>query len=253
MTSRTRERSRAWFFTWDNASEISHDTVIDLFSEVEYVFQKERGEGGMIHFQGVIRYKNPRDNVGDLFQYCHWERCRNWRAAIKYCSKVDSRIAGPWTNIEGLKYRATIKNPLDGYELYEWQKQVLEIVDGEIDDRKVYWFWDENGCSGKTSLAKHICMTRSAVYLNGCSKDVLFAVSKLLEDRDIRVAVFGLARQDKSYVSYRSLEILKDGIGFSGKYESGMMLFNSMHVIVFANFAPDLAGLSIDRWEIVKI
>lgn len=256
MTSRTKKKSRCWFFTWDNAEDIAWEQISNSFDDCEYVVQKERGEGGMVHFQGVIRFPNPRYGPGDdRFELCHWERCRNWRAAVKYCTKVNTRIDGPWSNIPGLTWRRTVHDPLGGKELYDWQAEILRICETEPDDRKVYWYWDSVGCSGKTSLAKHICMKYrgSAIYLNGCSKDILCAVTNRLEEQDIKIAIFGLTRQDRNGVSYRSLETLKDGIGFSGKYESGMFICAGMHVFVFANFAPDLDGLSSDRWEIIHI
>lgn len=254
MTSRTN-RSRAWFFTVDNVG-IGDAAQFELNLRntgiSDYVFQLERAESGMIHFQGVCRFDNPRENWPDI--QCHWERCRNWRAAVKYCTKVDTRIGGPWTNIEGLRFRKTIQDPLLGLELYSWQKDILTMLEKTPDDRKVYWYWDRTGNSGKTSLAKHICLRyKSAIYLNGCSRDVLCAISKQLEERDVDIAIFGLSRQDYNQISYKSLEILKDGIGFSGKYESGMFMCGAMHVIVFANFPPILSHLSIDRWQIVNI
>lgn len=253
---RARTRSRCWFFTWDNAEDILPGTLLDNFQSVEYVFQKEKGEGGMIHYQGVIRFKNPVEGPGeDLFHLCHWERCRNWRQAIKYCSKLDSRIDGPWSNVKGLTWRKTIIDPLEGKVLYKWQRDILEMIDQEPDERKVYWYWDEDGCTGKTSLAKHICLKKrtKALYLQGCNKNVMYAVAKRLEEVDIEIAIFGLTRQDRQGCSYRSLETLKDGIGFSGKYESGMFLCSGMHVLVFANFPPDEEALSRDRWEIRHI
>lgn len=252
----TRTRSRAWFFTWNNPEEGTVAQLGSTFSEVEYVCQLERGEEGTPHLQGVIRFKNPREGPGeDLFGLCHWERCRNWRAAVKYCTKVESRIDGPWTNVEGLTWRETIKDPLAGRELYWWQKNVLELIEGEPDNRSIYWLWEPEGCAGKTSLAKHICLKypKKAIYLNGCNKDILFGVSTRLEESDIKVAIFGLSRQDASYMSYRSLEQLKDGIFYSGKYESRMCMFNPPHVLVFANFAPDMVSLSFDRWKVINI
>lgn len=255
MTSRNRNRSRAWFFTWDNPDEGQGHRLVDIFDGVEFVAQLERGAEGLIHLQGVIRFRNPRDGVGDWFGLCHWERCRNWRQAVKYCTKVDTRIDGPWTNVEGLKWRATLRDPLKEVVLYDWQREVLEIIKDEPDERTVHWYWEPVGCAGKTSLAKHVCLLygKKAIYLTGRNRDVLFGVSNHLEEDDLHVALFGLSRQDEGYMNYKSLEQLKDGIIYSGKYESRMCVFNPPHVIVFANFPPDLAGLSIDRWNVVRI
>lgn len=254
MTSRKRSRSRCWFFTWNNPPDGCWAQFDTIFNGVEYVVQLE--DAGTPHLQGVIRYTNPRERVQeDLFGLCHWEVCRNWRAAVKYCTKVQSRIMGPWTNIEGLSWRATLKDPLADKELYGWQSDILNMIGTEPDDRTVYWYWDPVGCVGKTSLAKHICLKwgAKAMYLNGCNKDILFGVATRLEDEDLQVCLFGLSRQDADYMSYKSLEQIKDGIFYSGKYESRMCMFNPPHVIVFANFPPDVRMLSDDRWTIYRI
>lgn len=254
MSSRTR--SRCWFFTWNNPGEFVVAQLGDTFREVEYVCQLEIGEEGTPHLQGVIRYANPRDKVDEsLFLLCHWERCRNWRAAIKYCSKVDTRVDGPWSNIDGLKWRKTIVDPLFGKALYPWQEKAIKILEGTVDPRKVYWFVDTNGAAGKTSLCKHICLRwgNRVRYFSGCSRDILFALGSHLENFDCDIALFNLSRQDMNVVSYRSLEILKDGIGFSGKYESCQLVFNSMHVMVFANFFPERSMLTDDRWDVIRL
>lgn len=255
-TNRQRARSRCWFLTWNNIDESKLAQLDNIFVDCEYVCQLERGENETKHLQGVIRYSNPREQVDqNIFQLCHWERCRNWKNAIRYCTKVDTRIDGPWTNIDGLKWRQTIRSPLENKKLYRWQKDIIRLLAFPPDERIIYWYWDEAGCSGKTSLAKHICLKyrKSWIYLNGCSRDILCCVQKKLESNDLSGAIFGLTRQDADGVSYKSLEILKDGIGFSGKYESDMFIANPMHILVFANFPPNIPMLSMDRWQIVKI
>ena len=44
------------------------------------------------------------------------------------------------------------------------------------------------------------------------------------------------------------MEAIKNGCFFSGKYESGMVRFNSPHILVFANEPPERTKLSQDRW-----
>lgn len=68
-----------------------------------------------------------------------------------------------------------------------------------------------------------------------------------------KVCVFHYTRAVENYVSYEALEAIKDGIFFSTKYESGMVVFDSPHVVVFANFPPDRTQLSADRWRITNI
>ena len=58
---------------------------------------------------------------------------------------------------------------------------------------------------------------------------------------------------DTTYLSYEGLENIKDMLFYSGKYEGGMVVGNSPHLLVFANEAPDLSRLSADRWNIKNI
>ncbi len=218
------------------------------FENLDYIFQLEKGENGMIHFQGVIRYKNLRANWPDV--EAHWERCRNWRASVKYCSKRDTRIAGPWTNLKNVKFRKSVRDPLDGLTLRNFQKEILEIIKSEPDDRKIYWFWESEGNSGKSTLCKHIIMTRNAVLLNGNSKDCFCCLKKFDENRDIDIVIFDIPRCQFNTISYKVIESVKNGMFFSGKYESDFITFNPPHVIVLCNFAPERGMLSEDRWVI---
>jgi len=49
------------------------------------------------------------------------------------------------------------------------------------------------------------------------------------------------------------LESIKNGLFFSGKYESTQVVMNSPHLIIFANEPPDKSKMSADRWHIVRI
>lgn len=76
--STKRKRSRSWFFTYNNPSDIFVAQLGDIFlgrGIKDYVFQKERGK--TIHLQGVIRYDNPREEWPDMGKNFHWERCRS--------------------------------------------------------------------------------------------------------------------------------------------------------------------------------
>jgi len=57
--------------------------------------------------------------------------------------------------------------------------------------------------------------------------------------------------------NYSILEPLKDGMLFNSKYESGELIFNSPHVIIFSNEKPDFNNKYVNkmdknRWRIYK-
>lgn len=237
-----------WCFTLNNWTKKEMETLETNFKEsgCKYLFSEEVGESGTPHLQGYIqspvkiraseKFKNDR---------IHWEKANGSKLKNDlYCSKQ---------GVEHTNMNVT-RDPIMGKELYWWQKDIMEIVAKKPDDRKIYWYWEKKGCSGKTSLAKHLCLKYGAIYVSGKAADVKCAIAELVKaGKDVSSVIFGVPRTAEDYMSYAALEEVKDGIFFSGKYESGMVIYNSPHVIVFANFAPDRKKLSEDRWVVVNI
>lgn len=248
-------RKRGWMGTLftDDRTQISN--TLDSM-DCKWIYQKERcPTTHRIHFHVGIYFNNPR---GIGFQQLwpddtHWEFVKRWPATVKYCSKVSSRVEGPWTNIEGLTFRETIRDPLEGKELYDWQQRIIDIIQAEPDERKVYWFWDPNGNTGKSCLAKHIRMWYKCAVIGGTAKDCFCSLKMRLEVDDIKVVIFDLSRSQMNRVSYNAIEQIKNGMFFSGKYESGDVIINPPHVIVFANFPPERELLSEDRWSVIRL
>jgi len=70
---------------------------------------------------------------------------------------------------------------------------------------------------------------------------------------DPAVVVINLSRQAEGAFSYASVEAIKDGLTFSGKYEGGHRLFPTPHIVIFSNWWPDETKLSADRWDIREL
>lgn len=139
---------------------------------------------------------------------------------------------------------------MEGRDLYEWQQDILDIISGEVDDRKIYWYWEAEGNAGKTSLAKHICLTdEQAIYVCGSANHIKYAVANCKEPP--RIVLWDIPRNGK--VDYGAVEQIKNGIFFSTKYESDMYLFDPPHIICFSNREPVMHAVSLDRWNIVEI
>lgn len=159
--------------------------------------------------------------------------------------------------------RATIEDPLYGKELYEYQKYILDLLKEKPDDRKVYWFWEEDGNVGKSALVKHIYLNNKdhTVIAGGKGNDVRNQINmhvngnekKGIAGKDLNIAILDISRTNEDYVSYEVIEQIKNGLLYSGKYEGGICCFNSPHVIIFANFKPKEETLSADRWVIKEI
>lgn len=247
------QKSRNWFFTFNNPmeAEVSSEQMEHFLRMLEpkaYVFQLEVGESGTKHFQGCVSVKNPIVMPKWLCGKIHWEKCKSWAKAVIYCSKAEGRLEGPWG------FGVSLPKPLKVItELRPWQSDLDAILQTEPDDRTIYWYWEPDGNVGKTAMAKYICTKYSALYLAGKATDAKYAVAKFVEKKVLHAAVFDYTRSMEEYISYEGLESIKNGILFNGKYESGMCMYDAPHVIVFANFAPNLEKLSRDRWCVKRI
>lgn len=242
---------KKWFFTYNNYNlETLETNILPKIEEIseKYAIQEETGENGTPHLQGcILLKKSMRWEEFKLPKEIHWEKCKDWDDSVRYCTKKETRTGKQWTK--------GIPKPLKVIEnLFDWQKDILDTVNQEPDDRSIFWYYDKEGNKGKTQLAKYICSKKKALFVSGKASDIKCAVAKWLEEMgELEVCIFGFPRSLEHFVSYEAIESIKDGIFFSGKYESGMCMFNSPHVLVFSNFAPDKTALSKDRWKIKEI
>lgn len=259
LVKKKREvQSNHWCFTVNNPDEDQNlEQRSKLFSlSKQWVFQLEEGDEGTPHWQMYVNLtkKMRFAQLKKMLPTWHIEKCNNIKASIEYCQKSDGRLDGPWTS--GI--RAPVRDPLVGKELYPFQQEIMNIIaEDPVDDRIIHWFWDEKGCKGKTTLAKHIALTRpkEMLYLSGSAKDMKYAVTSFQTDQanDIKIVIFGFPRSMEEFVSYGGIEEIKDGLFFSSKYESSMCVFNAPHIICLANFEPERGKMSLDKWAITEI
>lgn len=224
-------------------------TVLSEFCK-EFVYQLERGEeGGYEHYQGCFslkvkhRFSEVKNIVG--FNSIHLEPARNWVAAKRYCSKEDTRVIGPWNQSSDVPSDQLVIS----LQLNWWQ----EIVDKELqtkpDDRSIFWIYDLVGNSGKSTYAKYCAIKYGAVVVNNGS----FADLACCIPNSPKVVIFDFPRTIEGRVNYSAMEAIKNGLIFSGKYESKTKIFASPHVLVFANFEPDYSAMSRDRWKVITL
>lgn len=214
----------------------------------QYTFQGERGESGYEHWQIVLSlfHKEYFAVVKNIFgTKAHIEPCDDWRASKTYCSKEESRMigCGPYTETTPrIKIIRTLR---------AWQTMLENIILNETnnpDDRIIHW-WYDNGNQGKTAFCRYMLVNHHACVLsNGPTSDIAFALP-----RDPKIILFNIPRDREARTNYGVLEMIKDGLIFSGKYESRTKVFNTPVLVIFSNFLPDVTKLSTDRWSIFNI
>lgn len=246
----TESRTRNWFGTWNNYPIDGTAQLLKYIGNNEYVIGEEVGEGGTPHLQFCFKSKNPIrfGGIKKDFPQVHWEVVKNWKKSVIYCKKEGRYICNPPEKEE-------IRDPLEGKTLRPFQQEIVNIIETEPDDRTIHWYWEPEGNVGKTVLAKHICLKyKNALFLSGKANDIKCGVADFVKKGNtLKTAIFYFPRTIEEYVSYEAIESIKDGIFYSGKYESGMVMYNPPHVICMANFEPDTRKLSKDRWSIKHV
>lgn len=115
-------------------------------------------------------------------------------------------------------------------------------------ERQVTWYWEPVGNAGKSFLADWLEIKRDAfVVTGGKFADIAYAFNYQ------EYIVFDFARDQQDRFPYQLLEDFKNRRIFSTKYASMMKRAVSCKLIVFANFEPERAKLSQDRWDIHRL
>lgn len=237
-----------WFFTYNNYKVETIETIETILrNECDwYVFQEETGESGTKHLQGTICLKR-KQRLSEIKKWdteIHWENTKAVSKSIVYCSKVATRTGKIYTHNIDLPEEVEVDEP------YGWQLDVMEIIREKPDKRTIHWFWESNGCVGKTQLCKYLVVKHDALVLNGKSADMFHMLSKSKKRKLILVDV---PRSSQEFINYGAIEMIKNGLIFSGKYDGCQLVFNCPHVIVFSNQLPDMSKMSFDRWLVHEI
>ncbi|AMH87737.1 replication-associated protein [Pacific flying fox faeces associated circular DNA virus-3] len=139
------------------------------------------------------------------------------------------------------KLRTAYKN----VTLRPFQEELVNILSSDPDSRAVYWYYDQYGNTGKTWFSKYLVARMDALRLeNGKTADLKHAYEGQ------KIVIFDFSRSTMERINYECIEAIKNGLVFSGKYESTSKIFPVPHVVCFANCPPDTSKLSYDRWRI---
>lgn len=141
----------------------------------------------------------------------------------------------------------------------QWELDIVALSDTRSDPREIMWYYDPIGNIGKTALSKWLYVNKPGKWF--CSKDMgtsrdaaTIIDNAICSGWDGTGFILQLPRSAEEHTRiYAYLEEIKDGMVTSQKYSGRTIVFDTPHVIVFANFLPDTSALSLDRWKICQI
>lgn len=243
-------QSKYWLGTFNNYTEEECTVLVKELEQKcdKFVMQEEVGEGGTPHLQVKVCFTKKLRPVGAFTsKKIHWERSSMWKG-WEYCAKDNTHVGRRWTK------GVVIPRKIEVDEPYGWQLKVVDICKKEPERRVIYWFWSPKGGVGKTELCKYIKMNFNALMVCGKASDMKCAIA--LRQKNEKpfpdILLMNIPRSIE-HISYGGIEEIKDGIFFSGKYESDDIIMPTAHLIVFANQEPDYEKMSEDRWKVFDI
>lgn len=251
-TSKREKEVKMYCFTLNNYTEEEYDNLkIRLNPLGDYILGREVGESGTPHIQGFINLKKKK-SWSSFIKYIdnkrlHIEPCKgNLQQNINYCCK-DNNFE---SNFIEKKFIQEINN------LYNWELDINNILNQEPDDRSLYYFFESEGCKGKTTYQKYVFTHyEKCIILSGKAADMKNGIVSYYNTNKFlpKIVLINIPRESKDFISWTGIEEIKDMLFYSGKYEGGCICGNCPHVIIFANQPPDINKVSLDRWKIFKI
>lgn len=145
-------------------------------------------------------------------------------------------------------------NPVETITLCRWQRELVGLLRGEPHPRKIRWYVDSIGGSGKSTFVRwYLANTGGAQLLSGGQHQrILYAVEPC------RVHFFDFARAmgdgAEAHYPYVPIEHIKNGlVPAGGMYGAGSRVLGPNHCICFSNSMPDESKFSSDRWDIIML
>lgn len=244
-----------------NWSEVELVEVVEAFKKIpglRYTVGREHGtKEGTPHLQIAVHHETlhfrPMEKVKVGFHIAWVKGRHDLNEMHNYPRKEDPEFI---TNYEPcIDMTVTDDDIMRKEDLPEWSNELIDMVAGRLPDktdRSIYWYWSQEGVRLKTETSRYLCYHHNAVIIQGGRKHVLATAYK----NPAPIYILIVPRSDEGFVSWASLELLKDALYMSGFGTecTGMVNRKKPWVIVMANFRPEEETveaeihLSKDRW-----
>ncbi|QBF29183.1 satellite replication initiator protein [Subterranean clover stunt alphasatellite 1] len=278
--------SKRYCFTLNYNSDLERETFLSLFlpDEINYfVVGDETATTGQKHLQGYVSFKKLIRLGGLKKKFgnrAHWEIARGSDSQNRdYCSKEtliaeigipvekgsnrrktmekyeddpeEMQLADPDTALrcKAQKLREEYCSTYSFFILRPWQIELHRLLMEEPDDRSIIWVYGSDGGEGKTSFAKELIKYGWFYTSGGKTQDILYMYA---QDPERNIA-FDVPRCSSEMMNYQVMEMMKNRVFASTKYRPvDLCIRKLVHVIVFANVAPDPTRISEDRLVIIN-
>jgi len=209
---------------------------------------------------------NP--NVASSFTARIWS-CKTLQDALRQNVHNPSDVSGIM-QLYSLK-GSDVANVEYEQPTHPWQQQLLSIVTKPVttpeEKRSIIWIYDDVGTAGKSQFCR---------YLFATSPDKWYIVTGIAATRDIATVVtsalssgwtghgfvFDIPRVESEKdldglnlfsTLMTSIEIIKNGIITSFKYQGHTRIFNQPWIVVMSNGLPNVRDVTINRWNIFEM
>nr|WPR18740.1 MAG: replication polyprotein [Skomarfal virus 54] len=211
-----------------------------------------RKDGNFVEFGDAPR--KPRSAVPSVTDFCDWVRGLDIMPSQHEIANKFPGLFIRYGPSKMVELATHIMPPVilqDG-ELKPWQFDLEAELLEEPDDRTVVFYVDKEGGAGKSWFCRFMLSKyreKVQVLCVGKRDDLAHAI-----DQTKSIFLFNIPRGGMELLQYPVLEMLKDRVVFSPKYNSTTkILSRKAHVVVFSNEDPDVTKLSADRWSLREV
>lgn len=251
------KRTRAWFVTYNNPpKKLLKFEGNDMmkYLECEYIiFQHEIGESGNYHFQMFIYFKTLTsfNYMKKKLPEAHIKKCISIIGAVNYCSKLDTRVKGPFEC--GVRPAQGKRNDIDdckksiiaGAKLKDIYMNhtgtMVKFSSGmtsfyhiiktpRVNVPNVYWFWGDTGV-GKSKRAFDEASNLGSVYFKN--------LTKWWDLYDYEDSIIINDYRFNTDLNLEYLLNLTDRYAFIVEYKRGSLHFNSKNIFITCDVHPN--------------
>lgn len=246
-----------------NGDQFTPDDIKGFLNGIakHYTFQKEQGDSGYIHYQGRLSLIKKRRKMEALKLFSsppnYFEPTTNpefLKGDAFYQMKLDTRIDGPWSDNDEVKFDTKQLQLFNSFNKYPYQEKLAEMAT-QFCMRTIDLVYDPNGNIGKSIFSEYlesigVCEEIPPYRL----MDDIFAwvCSRPIKKCYIVDMPRGM-KKDKLGDFYSGIEVIKNGVAYDKRYTAKKIRFDRPRIFVFTNTLPVLSLMSLDRWKIWTI